>query len=438
MVKVRDIRPSVGAQAPRPQIDRAAETAAPPVAAEQAAGETEAGGPIRPIPPQARSRPGEFMLMQYNVENLFDISDDPETADEDFTPEGRARWGEEKLQAKLQNLGRVVRHVNGGRGPDILALQEVENAEVVDRMRRGALRDMGYREPVLIEGEDHRGIDVALLTRYPLAGEAKIHDVSDDSWRGNSRPILEVPLDVEGREVTVFVNHWPSKRGGAQAEAERSEAAQRLRGLVADKLRRDPGAEVVMVGDFNTDLGEAPLQELGASADQTAARASNAEAPAFFNAMHDAAQHKPRAHPREGAAPAAPESHRAGDLADEISARRASLATAHPAARSGDPDAPGRTGTHYWRKGKQWSTLDHVVMSKGLLDAEGVSYVPGSAQVVHPDFMENRDGSPKRFMPPQRRTRPGEKEPDLPPREALGYSDHFPVVARFRRLYEVD
>jgi len=393
--------------------------AAPPVRADDG---------VRPIPPATANRPDEMMLMQYNVENLFDTVDDPKKQDEDFTPQGRERWTDEKLSFKLQNMGRVVRGVNGGRGPDILALQEVENKQVLDQLNRGALRGLGYREPILLEGQDARGIDVALITRYPLAGQPKIHDISDPSWRGPSRPVLEVPLDVDGREVTVFVNHWPSKGGGAQAEVERAAAGDRLRQLVSDKLRRDPDAEVLAVGDFNSDLGEAPLRDhLRAAADPTEAARSSAEAPVLYDAMYDAAQHG-AGHQGNITSDAPPL--RSGDLKAEISARRAVLATATRPAPSGNPDEAGKVGTHYYKKDNSWSTLDHVVMSRGLLDAKGLSYVPGSAQVVHDDDIENRDGSPKRFMPPPRR---GDQERGLPPPQVLGYSDHFPVVARFKR-----
>lgn len=408
-----------------PVTPAAASSAAAATSAATASGADDG---VRPIPPATANRPDELMLMQYNVENLFDTVDDPGKQDEEFTPQGCERWNDEKLSFKLQNLGRVVRGVNGGRGPDILALQEVENKQVLDQLNRGALRGLGYRDPILLEGQDARGIDVALITRYPLAGQPRIHDISDPSWRGPSRPVLEVPLDVDGREVTVFVNHWPSKGGGAQAEVERAAAGDRLRQLVSEKLRRDPDAEVLAVGDFNADLGEAPLREhLRTAADPAVVVRSSADAPVLYDAMYDAARHA-TGHQGNIAGDAPPL--RSGDLKAEISARRAVLATANRPTPSGSPDQPGKVGTHFYKKDGTWSTLDHVVMSRGLLDAKGLSYVPGSAQVVHDDDLENRDGSPKRFMPPPRR---GDRERALPPPQVLGYSDHFPVVARFKR-----
>lgn len=83
--------------------------------------------------------------MQYNVENLFDAKDDPKTKDDDFTPEGRNHWNNAKIAYKMQNLGKVIRHVNAGRGPDILSLEEVENKGLLTKLNKTALRGLGYK-----------------------------------------------------------------------------------------------------------------------------------------------------------------------------------------------------------------------------------------------------------------------------------------------------
>lgn len=38
--------------------------------------------------PQSASK-NDFHIVFYNVENLFDVKNDPETKDDDFTPDGR-------------------------------------------------------------------------------------------------------------------------------------------------------------------------------------------------------------------------------------------------------------------------------------------------------------------------------------------------------------
>ena len=44
----------------------------------------------------------------YNVEDLFDTEDDPLAADEDMLPLADRGWTEERYEAKLQSLARVV------------------------------------------------------------------------------------------------------------------------------------------------------------------------------------------------------------------------------------------------------------------------------------------------------------------------------------------
>ena len=69
------------------------------------------------------------------------------------------------------SLADTIRQVNGGRGADIIALQEVENVAILERLRTEYLADLGYLPAILVEGTDTRGIDVAFLSRLPLAGE---------------------------------------------------------------------------------------------------------------------------------------------------------------------------------------------------------------------------------------------------------------------------
>ena len=170
------------------------------------------------LAPTAPSAPGELMIATYNVENLFDTIDDPQTRDEEFTPSGAQAWTQEKLSRKLDNLSRVIRTMNGGRGPDILALNEVENLEVVQQLRKEGLADLGYETIAHLDTEDVRGIDCAFISRYPLLEGPELHRVhrlGQGPWGDRpTRGILEATFDVDGIPLTVFANHWPSRRGG--------------------------------------------------------------------------------------------------------------------------------------------------------------------------------------------------------------------------------
>jgi endonuclease/exonuclease/phosphatase family metal-dependent hydrolase len=354
-----------------------------------------------PIHPSKPTAPNEVMVATYNVENLFDAKDDPNRADESYTPQGREKWTDAKIDRKIENLGRVLKATNGGRGPDLVALVEVENKDVVQRLRDKGLKGLGYQELVHKESEDFRGIDNAILSRFPMVGEPKLHTVHKKGsklWGDKTtRGILEATFKVKGEELTVFVNHWPSKRGGETAEQQRREAGKLLRNLVDEKRAQHPGREIVLLGDFNADVGEGSIGKPGLdAADNEAAVKSGASS--ILNTTAQAVR-RSKAPPKNAEA--------------DVDA-------------GGDPQQP-EMGTHYYHPKKHWSTMDHIMVSDTLLDGEGLAWVPGSTQVVREDFMTTKSGAPKRFYQP----RVDKARQDL---NQTGYSDHLPVVARLRRV----
>ena len=105
--------------------------------------------------PAKRDFNGVVRLATYNVLNLFDAEDDPYCDDEGTNP---------KPREQLEKLAETIRNVNA----DVLALQEVENRRYLERFNTAFLGDLGYEHVVLFEGNDGRGIDVAVLSRLPV------------------------------------------------------------------------------------------------------------------------------------------------------------------------------------------------------------------------------------------------------------------------------
>src|SRR3954463_175655 len=75
----------------------------------------------RPKPPPSAEG---YLFSTWNVENLFDDQDDPRNHDDEEDWFGR---NPEAVHQKVALLTRALLAQNGGRGPDILALVEVEN-----------------------------------------------------------------------------------------------------------------------------------------------------------------------------------------------------------------------------------------------------------------------------------------------------------------------
>jgi endonuclease/exonuclease/phosphatase family metal-dependent hydrolase len=189
------------------------------------------------------------LLLCYNVENLFD-----ERPDGGEYPEYRSsRWGPAVVEAKLAALARAIRAASP-RGADILLLQEVENLRILEALRDRHLAALGYRYALLVpqEGVATR---VGLLSRLPVV---RSHAHDPGRFEGLPlRAILEVELELEGRRLIVFNNHWKSKSGGvAETAGGRRLAAAALRRRMAEILAEDPAADVVVAGDFNENVGE--------------------------------------------------------------------------------------------------------------------------------------------------------------------------------------
>lgn len=189
--------------------------------------------------------PGVVILATYNVENLFDAADDPYHRDEHTKPKSREAL--EKLAATLRNID-----------ADVVALQEVENRGYLERFVKQLLPDAGYTEIVHLEGNDQRGIDVALLSRLPVGPVTSYRHLEFEDSKGARqrfrRDLLRVRLEPDtGPSFDVFVVHFKSKRGGENdvSHTVRVAEARATRQVLDEVLRADPDARFVLCGDFN-------------------------------------------------------------------------------------------------------------------------------------------------------------------------------------------
>ena len=297
----------------------------------------------------------------WNVENLFDTVDDSAVAkDEEFTPDAPKQWTDERFNTKLKNLARVIRDMNKGRGPDVLGLSEVENRFVIEKLIE-QLAPLG-RDYAIVhkDSPSNRGIDCALIydrTTVKLKSSRFIHVPA-----GKTRDIVEVELNVSGDSLFVFVNHWPS-RGGDRTGAMRAIAAKKLRSRIDAILASKRNADILVIGDLNDFPADPSVREhLGA-----VGKADSLKPRALFN----------------------------------------STAAIH--------DVPGQ-GTYNYRG--EWEVIDHVILSRGLLDDKGFTWKRASTVVVMEDYQLYRAGTPEARP---NRTYGGN-------RYFGGYSDHLPVA----------
>ncbi len=191
-------------------------------------------------------------MATWNVHDLFDDRDRTVPPGDQDTVLSAA-----EVEAKLERVGAVLARIDA----DLLVLEEVENLPLLQRLANGALAPCGYREARLVDGFDPRGIDVGVLSRWPL--ERYVSHLEDRGVDGNhlwSRDLVEIHLVLGGRRLIFLGNHLISQLG--QNDARRAEQAARARAY-ADRLAGEwPEALVAVLGDLNADPGSASLEPL--------------------------------------------------------------------------------------------------------------------------------------------------------------------------------
>lgn len=198
---------------------------------------------------------GVIVVMFWNVENLFDSFDDPLKNDNEFMPAAERHWTWQRFERKRDGIAQTVVSVADAYGdlPALVGLAEVENRMVVSQLvRKTMLADLDY-DFVHRESPDERGIDVALLYRKDVFRVVAVDSLRVPDFP--TRDILYVKMRCRvkpGMTMSVFVVHFPSKRGGAKASQDRRELALGVLERAVDSLlRAEPDSPVVVMGDFN-------------------------------------------------------------------------------------------------------------------------------------------------------------------------------------------
>ena len=185
----------------------------------------------------------------WNVENLFDLEDDPTTRDGEFALGGRKNVTQDIYDLKLKNCSFVLADLNA----DVLGLCEVENYFVLDELNK-AYVDRDYKI-IHYDSPDSRGIDNALLYDPSVFEVIATKPIQNKLPSGKpTRDILYVKGKYKEHTLHIYVNHWPSNYGGKeQAIPKRRVTARLLANEVAEVISNDPDAEILLIGDFNED-----------------------------------------------------------------------------------------------------------------------------------------------------------------------------------------
>jgi predicted extracellular nuclease len=335
-----------------------------------------------PILVTCQSQTDTIYLAFWNLQNLFDTIDDPAIDDEEFLPESELEWTEDRLDKKMYNLARIIRAMNDGNGPDILGVCEVENHAVLGSMINKFLSDLHYKTAYL-ESPDNRGIDNGLIFK---AEKFKLLNVQADTvYLSDGWPTRLIfganLLSNENKKITVFVNHWPSRSGGQlESEPNRIAAAQTLRNSIDRIFQTDSLANIFIIGDFNDDpVDVSVLKTLVAH-------------PVKCDSLN---------------------------FDYEIESGGEVFNLSYGAYEKGE-------GSYKYRD--TWNMLDQIIVSESIIIGNDFNYICNSFQVFKPELIVTRSGQYE-----------GTPFPTYGGRKYLGgYSDHFPVIAKFEIIRSLD
>ncbi len=239
-------------------------------------------------------------IVSWNVENLFDTIDAPDIIDEEFLPGSDLNWNTEKYLQKLKNLDYVLSSINKNELPELIALQEIENIEVLkDLIKQEGLSKAKY-SILHKESPDLRGIDVALLYRsdaFVLVSSEMLRIQIELEPDFKTRDIMYVFGKLHGDEIHIFINHWSSRRGGEQeSEPKRMASAILARKKIDEIQKIDKNAKIILLGDFNDTPFNASLKsELRAGNNLTPEKTGD-----LYNLMYDLAANGKGSHSFDG------------------------------------------------------------------------------------------------------------------------------------------
>lgn len=310
----------------------------------------------------------------YNLENLFDTINDPTKLDErspimelDKEMRGEVYW------KKNHNMAKVISEIGVKEAknlPALVGVAEIENLTVLEDLINDPQLKVGDYGIVHYDSPDLRAIDVALLYRKKIfevisssPHETVIYDLDNPEKRRTTRDVLLVHGKLDGDEIYVLVNHWPSRYGGEKKSRQNREKAAAVNKRLIDSLHNiDPYAKIVIMGDMNDGPTNSSIKNvLKAKGDKNSVRTKE-----IYNPMENMQK-------KQG------------------------------------------LGTLGYRD--SWDLFDQILVTDGLLTNKNDGYQYYKAGIYNPNYITNQKGRWKGY--PFRSYSDGQF--------TGGYSDHFPV-----------
>ncbi len=225
-------------------------------------------------------------ILFYNVENLYDVHDDPKVSDAEFTPNGDKKWNIERYHRKLNALSKVILSASK-KHPIVAGFSEVENRSVVeDLILKTDLVNFNYTV-IHQDSPDNRGIDVCLIYDKDFVKRITHEFLRVDfHWNQDikTRDILFFRCQINNETFLIVVNHWPSRRAGAdETEDKRLHVATAVKNKLKTHQTNFPNDKILVMGDFNDEPQDKSIDRILKSK-----RHKNIKQDEFYNLMTEA------------------------------------------------------------------------------------------------------------------------------------------------------
>ncbi len=290
------------------------------------------------------ARQDTIYVASWNVENLFDNVDDPKKNDEEFTAAGRKEWTDNRIYNKMSNLASVIKYMNKGQGPDLIGFMEVEHKSLLEKIAVIFFKERSYKV-IGFESPDSRGIDNYIMYDSDKLELIEHNKITVKFYNKNyvTRDILHGSFNFEGEQIDMFVNHWPSRRGGEErSQTRRITAASTLKRYLDSLAIVRNYPNFIIVGDFNDEPDNYSLETI------LSAGKIDDKNKFLYNLAWDKFE--------DG------------------------------------------SGTHHY--GKEFNMLDQIIISKFLVDAIGIDYINDSFEIIRDDFFIFTEGKNKNAIIP--------------------------------------
>jgi hypothetical protein len=350
----------------------------------------------------------EFTVVAYNVENLFDQTDDDRNSgygDYRISPNAQgmsSNYAEQVefngsmmnfTQIKIEGIRRALQAIDPA-GPEVVGLVEIESRASLEQLL-ARMSDLGYVAGEFTDWAPNttpNAVGLGLISKFPIKSKQLIlpgtpGPVTNDAEP--ARPILKVTLDISGHDLIVYVNHWKSKGG---PESMRVVSAKALAEDLKTVLENNPRADYIIAGDLNSNYNETITIE-----DEHNDTNNQTGINQVLNAQ-----------------------------GDELKTAKLAVTGIKYNLHYELDRAARRTGWHF---GHGWSSMDNMIVGAGLYDTIGVTYVDNSFEIPasHMErfkFLFTAEGTTNRWKQ--------SREGNYTKHEAGGFADHLPIYARFR------